>query len=116
MKINDKAAVVSSIAHHFSKAKEDIIVAKRGNYQKMLTCVNFGRDVLLELRNRQSEKPAKIHEMIENNYRDGAKLGELFARNNNVRSHWISFGLELKDTWESDEVKRVKDDLMLAEV
>ena len=116
VKMNEKQLVVSSIGHHFSKSKEEVIVAKRGMYHQMLKTVNFGRDVLMELRNRQSEKPSKLHEMIENNYRSGARLGELFARSNNVRSGWWSFGLELQESWESTWLKERKAEFMLEDI
>ena len=58
---------------------------------------NFGFDVIVEERGIQSQKPNELYVRIERAIPGGTFM-ELFARNHNVRSGWISLGEELEHT------------------
>ena len=114
VKTNSKKHVVNSVGYHFLRCKEDVLIARRGNYKKHMKHLNFGKDVIMEERKGQSQKPVKLYEMIEETMLDTAELGELFGRKNNLRMNWITLGNQLGDnlskTWLS-EVKVVKQEL-----
>ena len=97
IKLSRNGNMLTSLGLHFGKCKEEILVARRGNWKSGLKKLYFGKDVLFEVRRAQSEKPKALHELVENNYNENVGKIELFAREHNLRPNWVQVGDELDE-------------------
>ena len=97
IKLSEGRRMVTSLGLHFGKSKEDILIAKKGKWQQHVNKLYFGNDVLFDVRRGQSEKPKRLHQLIERNAQEGSGMIELFARPNNLRSGWTQIGLDLAE-------------------
>ena len=90
----NRQCLTPSIGRHLLHAKEICTVWKIGNTPTKQISMNFGVDVILEARRAQSQKPERFYQMIEKTVPGGTFI-EFFARCCNVRTGWISTGIEL---------------------
>ena len=83
-----------SNGHYLQHAKESLLIGVKGKGCPFMRKDKF-TDKIIQPRNlRQSHKPNKLYKIIESIFPGGTYI-ELFARSHNLRSNWVSLGLEV---------------------
>ena len=94
IKVSRYGKYMPSHGYYVQHNKETLIIGLKGeppeemNKEEFQSCVIQTREV------RQSHKPEELYEMIEKMF-PGQMYLEIFARPHNLRSGWVSFGIEL---------------------
>ena len=77
------------------KCVEECIIGMYGDIPATMKKRSIGKEVLFARKRGNSEKPEELKDVIEAAFDDSAVKLELFGRKNNLRSGWITVGLEV---------------------
>ena len=95
IKMGPSGKIVSSNAYYVGHGKETLIVGRKGTPPPIAN-IDLFQDIIYSARNtRQSHKPEDLYDIIERMFPNCTYL-ELFARNHNLRSGWVSLGIQAK--------------------
>eukprot|EP00924_Labyrinthula_sp_SR-Ha-C_P013280 snap_masked-scaffold_45-processed-gene-1.26-mRNA-1 protein AED:0.46 eAED:0.46 QI:0/-1/0/1/-1/1/1/0/744 len=110
IKMYPSGSLRTSIGYLLRRGKEICLVFRRQEHTELEYSNLFEQEhryihtsPLVTLALSNSQKPAQPYAFIESTLPRG-NYGELFARSNNIRPHWKSFGLELWPTCNSNYV------------
>lgn len=94
IKVSKSGIYLPSHGYYFQHNKETLLVGIKGDPPEEMNSEAFRSLIVGPREVRQSQKPAALYEMIEEMF-PGMMYLEVFARPHNLRSGWVSIGIEL---------------------
>ena len=94
IKVSKSGIYLPSHGYYFQHNKETVLVGIKGDPPEEMNPEAFRSLIVGPREVRQSQKPAALYEMIEEMF-PGMMYLEVFARPHNLRSGWVSIGIEL---------------------
>ena len=94
IKVSKSGIYLPSHGYYFQHNKETVLVGIKGDPPEEMNSKAFKSLIVGPREVRQSQKPAALYEMIEEMF-PGMMYLEVFARPHNLRSGWVSIGIEL---------------------
>ncbi|OHS94871.1 MT-A70 family protein [Tritrichomonas foetus] len=94
VKVSKSGIYLPSHGYYFQHNKETVLVGLKGDPPEEMNKEAFRSLIVGPREVRQSQKPAKLYEMIEEMF-PGMMYLEVFARPHNLRDGWVSIGIEL---------------------
>eukprot|EP00924_Labyrinthula_sp_SR-Ha-C_P001814 snap_masked-scaffold_91-processed-gene-0.25-mRNA-1 protein AED:0.10 eAED:0.11 QI:0/-1/0/1/-1/1/1/0/95 len=87
--------VASTLGNLTGSCTEECLLGVKGDLPRKMIRRFLGKEILFGIKTGNSQKPIELYEMVERNFANDAIKLELFGRNNNTRSGWITVGEEL---------------------
>lgn len=94
IKISRYGKYMPSHGYYMQHNKETLLIGVKGTPEEEIDVSAFESCIIEPREVRQSHKPAEMYEIIEKMFPGGMYL-EVFARPHNLRSGWVSLGIEL---------------------
>jgi N6-adenosine-specific RNA methylase IME4 len=96
VKVSKYGRYMPSHGYYMQHNKETILVGLKGKPPAEMRRRKFQSLIVRQRDARQSHKPVKLYELIEEVF-PGQMYLEIFARPHNLRNGWVSLGIELPD-------------------
>ena len=94
IKVSRYGKYMPSHGYYVQHNKETLVIGLKGEPPEEMNKEEFESCIIQTREVRQSHKPEELYEMIEKMF-PGQMYLEIFARPHNLRSGWVSFGIEL---------------------